>query len=61
MLFRSVGDAYNDLEMIDYAGLGAVVANAREEIRARADFVTLSNEEDGVAAVIRKYILGVDA
>lgn len=57
----AVGDAYNDLEMIDYAGLGAVVANAREEIRARADFVTLSNEEDGVAAVIRKYILGVDA
>ncbi|MEW5953185.1 MAG: Cof-type HAD-IIB family hydrolase [Bacillota bacterium] len=56
----AVGDAYNDLEMIDYAGLGVAVANAREEIRARADFVTLSNEEDGVAAVIHKFILGVD-
>lgn len=52
----AVGDSYNDLEMIDYAGLGVVVANAREEIRRAADFVTRSNTRGGVARVINKFI-----
>lgn len=53
----AVGDSYNDLDMLDFAGLGVAVGNAREDIRKRADFVTLSNNQGGVARVIRKFIL----
>ncbi|MGI6604715.1 MAG: Cof-type HAD-IIB family hydrolase [bacterium] len=52
-----VGDNYNDLEMIDLAGLGVVVANAPPEVQARADYITARNTEDGVAQVIEKFIL----
>jgi len=54
----AVGDSYNDIEMIEYAGLGVVVSNARPEIRERADFVCPSNEECGVAEVVERFILG---
>ncbi len=54
----AVGDSYNDVEMIDYAGLGVVVGNARPEIKERADYVCCSNEECGVAEVVEKFILG---
>ncbi len=53
----AVGDSYNDLEMLDYAGLGVVVGNARPEIQARADYVCRSNDECGVAEVVEKFIL----
>lgn len=53
----AVGDGYNDLEMLDYAGLGVVVGNARPEIKERADFVCRSNDECGVAEVVEKFIL----
>jgi len=53
----AVGDSYNDLEMLDYAGLGVVVGNARPEIQARADYVCGSNDECGVAEVVEKFIL----
>lgn len=51
------GDGHNDLDMLEYAGLGVAVANARPELIAAADLVTSSNMEDGVAEVIEKYIL----
>lgn len=51
------GDSYNDLDMIEYAGLGVAVANARPEVLRAADLVTASNTEDGVARVIEEYIL----
>jgi Cof subfamily protein (haloacid dehalogenase superfamily) len=51
------GDGYNDLSMIRYAGLGVAMANAKEEVKAAADYITLSNEEDGVAAVVQRYLL----
>jgi len=54
----AIGDAPNDLEMIAYAGLGVVMDNARTEIKEKADYVTRSNDEDGVAEVIGKFILG---
>lgn len=54
----AVGDSYNDLEMLDYAGLGVVVDNARAEIKARADFITCANTEGGVARVINRFIIG---
>lgn len=54
----AVGDGFNDLSMIEYAGLGVAMENAPPEIKQAADFVTLSNENDGVAYVIDKFILG---
>lgn len=51
------GDGYNDLSMISFAGLGVAMANAAEGIRQKADFITLSNEEDGVAHVVERFIL----
>ena len=52
-----VGDAENDKHMIEYAGLGVAMGNSIDEIKDLADYVTLSNDEDGVAHVIRKFIL----
>lgn len=49
------GDSYNDLTMIQYAGMGVAMANARDVIKDVADFITLSNDEDGVAYAIRKF------
>lgn len=53
----AIGDGFNDLSMIQYAGLGVAMANAQEIVRQNADYITLSNEEDGVAAVVEKFIL----
>ncbi|MHC2991760.1 haloacid dehalogenase [Pontibacter sp. HJ8] len=51
------GDNYNDIEMLRAAGLGIAVGNAREEVKAAADEVTLKSVEDGVAVAIEKYFL----
>ena len=53
----AVGDGYNDLSMIEYAGMGVAMANAQEPVRKAADYVTLSNDEDGVAAVVERFFL----
>ena len=53
----SFGDALNDMAMIKAAGTGVAMANACEEIKAVADFITLSNDEDGVAYGIKKFCL----
>lgn len=53
----AIGDGYNDLSMIKYAGLGVAMANAPEAIKAQADYVTLSNDENGVAHVIDRFVL----
>ena len=53
----AIGDGFNDLSMIQYAGLGVAMANAQEIVKENADFITLSNEEDGVAHVVEKFIL----
>lgn len=49
------GDGFNDLSMIRFAGTGVAMANAREEVKKAADFVTLSNDDDGVAFAIKKF------
>ena len=49
------GDGYNDLSMLNLAGVGVAMANAAPEVRADADYVTLSNEEDGVAAALLHF------
>ena len=53
----AVGDGFNDLTMIRYAGMGVAMANAQTVVRDSADFITLSNDEDGVAHVVEKFIL----
>ncbi|MGN0334898.1 MAG: Cof-type HAD-IIB family hydrolase [Lachnospiraceae bacterium] len=54
----AVGDAENDITMIQAAGLGAVMKNASDEIKEYADYVTeKTNNEGGVAEVIRKFML----
>ena len=50
------GDGFNDLSMIQYAGLGVAMANAQDKVKEAADFITKSNDEDGVAYVIEKFI-----
>ncbi len=52
----SCGDGYNDLTMIEYAGMGVAMANANDEVKSAADYITLSNDEDGVAHVIEKFM-----
>lgn len=51
------GNAENDLSMIKYAGLGVWVSNTNAELFKYGDIVVASNEEDGVAELIEKYIL----
>lgn len=53
----AVGNAGNDLTMIEYAGLGVWVDNVNPELRHRANLVVASNNNDGVAEVVQKYIL----
>lgn len=53
----AVGNAGNDLSMIEYAGLGVWVANVTPELRDRANVIVASNNDDGVAEVIERFIL----
>lgn len=52
----ALGDGSNDLDMIKTAGTGVAMANAVDELKAAADFVTLSNMEDGFAKALEKFI-----
>lgn len=53
----AVGDNHNDLPMLYYAGIGVVMANAEDELKNLGFNLTASNEEDGVALAIEKFIL----
>ena len=53
----AIGDSNNDIAMLRKAGLGVAMGNATAETIAAADVVTLSNNEDGVAAALEKYLL----
>lgn len=52
----AIGDGFNDLSMIKFAGLGIAMANAQEPVKKAADYITLSNDEDGVAEAIDKFL-----
>ena len=52
----AIGDNNNDLPMIEYAGIGVAMENGLPEVKRAADFVTKSNEDDGVAWAIRKLV-----
>ncbi len=53
----AIGDNHNDIGMLHFAGLGVAMDNAPEEVKMAADYVTLSNAQDGVAFVIEELIL----
>ena len=53
----SFGDGRNDLTMIEAAGIGVAMENAVEEVKAAADHITKSNDENGVAEAIRRFVL----
>jgi Cof subfamily protein (haloacid dehalogenase superfamily) len=53
----AIGDSFNDIPMLEYAGIAVAVANAPEIVRSKADYVTLSNEEGGVAEAINRFVL----
>ena len=50
------GDSYNDIGMIKAAGIGVAMSNAEQAVKDVADYVTLSNEEDGVGDAIEKLL-----
>ena len=52
----TVGDNFNDIEMLQYAGLGVAMGNAANEVKEKADYVTASNEDDGLACFLEKLI-----
>lgn len=53
----AIGDGYNDYSMIACAGFGVAMANAQDIVKEAADYITASNDEDGVAVAIEKFIL----
>lgn len=51
------GDSYNDMTMIGFAGLGVCMENGEKEVQKIADVIAESNDDDGVAKIIEKYML----
>ena len=51
------GDSFNDMSMIEFAGLGVAMEEAVDELKKSADHVTGSNDDDGIVDVIEKFIL----
>lgn len=53
----TIGDDRNDIDMLEEAGLGIAMGNAQEDIKKVADYVTASNEQNGVALALEKFFL----
>ncbi|MGL5822893.1 MAG: Cof-type HAD-IIB family hydrolase [Sarcina sp.] len=51
-----IGDNGNDISMIKYAGLGVAMQNGTEEVKSVADYITDSNDNNGVAKVVEKFV-----
>ena len=51
----AAGDNYNDIDMLTKAGLGIAMGNAPDQVKDAADFTTLSNRENGLAAALKKF------
>lgn len=52
----AIGDHRNDLELLAWAGMGVAMGNAAPELKEIADWVTASNDEDGVARALDRFI-----
>ena len=50
------GDQYNDLEMLQFAGCGVAMGNARDNVKAAADIVAPPNTEDGAAQIVEQIV-----
>ncbi|GGI66725.1 Cof-type HAD-IIB family hydrolase [Enterococcus alcedinis] len=50
------GDGENDLTMLKYAGTGVVMENANDKVKQHADFITASNNQDGIYQALKKYL-----
>lgn len=57
----SIGDWDNDISMIEFAGLGVAMGNGSSKLKEKADFITKTNEEHGVAYALEKFILSSDS
>jgi hypothetical protein len=55
----AIGDGGSDLPMLRLAGVGVAMANGEPHVREGADYITDSNQEDGVAKAIHKFVFGV--
>ncbi|MFA5865696.1 MAG: Cof-type HAD-IIB family hydrolase [Phycisphaerae bacterium] len=53
----AIGDANNDLEMLELAGIGIAMADSPSKVKKAADYVTTTNDEDGVADALEKFAL----
>jgi Cof subfamily protein (haloacid dehalogenase superfamily) len=53
----AIGDNYNDIDMLEYAGVGIAMGNAPNMVKEKSDEVTATNNEDGVAKALEKYFL----
>jgi Cof subfamily protein (haloacid dehalogenase superfamily) len=53
----AIGDDENDISMIKFAGLGVAMGNAKDSVKNISDYITTTNEKNGVGKVINKYIL----
>jgi hypothetical protein len=51
------GDGFNDISMIKYAGVGVAMGNAKPVVKEAADYVTGTNDEDGLVQVIDEFVL----
>jgi len=51
----AIGDGFNDLSMLEYAGVGVAMANATQAVKDKCNYVTLSNNEDGIVSVIENF------
>ena len=54
----AIGDNYNDIEMLEFAGVPVIMGNAREDLKQNGWRVTLSNEQSGVAAAVEEVLFG---
>ena len=56
----ALGDAGNDVSMLKVAGYSVAMGNGTDEVKAAAKYITLTNAESGVAAAVKKFVLGQD-
>ena len=50
------GDNYNDIEMIEFAGVGVAMENGEEELKKSADYIALNNNDDGVGKFLKDFL-----
>ena len=53
----AIGDDENDISMIEYAGLGVAMGNAKESVKKVAQYIADTNEENGVGKVIKEFLI----